>query len=231
MKVNKIFILVMAMVTIFTLTACKKEKNENEVINNVDSTVINDISGDDNVLGELEISGDYAREIMDFQSQFKEEIQDYVGYMTNIKLFFENNDNSMDYGVSNLLTHLRNFEDPFASLSYVLKDLNNDGVDEFILFDDTASGDMKNSIINLSTKSGDLTYTVLNSQENMLYKLYDNNIIGVEFSDIEYMNFFELDKDMNFISVDSIEATTASGDVQNILNKYKEAKLELNKIK
>ena len=231
MKVNKIFILLMAMLTIFTLTACKKEKNENKVINNVNSNVVDDISGDDNVLGEFEMSGDYAREIMDFQSQFKEEIQDYAGYMTNIKLFFENSDSSIEYGVSNLLNHLRNLKDPFDSLSYTLKDLNNDGIDEFMLFDDTASGDMKNSIINLSTKSGDLTYTVLNSQENMLYKLYDNNIIGVEFSDIECMNFFKLDKDMNLISVDSIDATTSSGDVQNILNKYKEAKLELNKIK
>ena len=65
----------------------------------------------------------------------------------------------------------------------------------------------------------------------MLYRLYENDIIGVNFVDVGCMNFLKLDKEMNLITVDSIDASTSSGDAQNILNKYKEEKLELSKVK
>lgn len=233
MKVNRIFMLLVALVAILTLTACKKDVEiENEVIDNNDNVVEN-VSGAENISTEIEISGDLQQEIMSFQSQFKEEIKDYTGYMTNIKLFLESEDESSfaTYGVSNFLGHLRNSEDPFSSLSYMLKDLNNDGVNEIMLFDDTATDDMKDVIINMSTFSGDLSYNVLNSQENMLYKLYENDVIGVEYPKLECMTFLGLDKDMNWIIMDSIDASTSSGDIETILNKYKEAELDLKKVK
>ena len=235
MKVNRIFMLIVSLVAVLTLTACKKEVEvENEVTNN--NNVVENISGDENISPEIEASGDIGdelvgQELTEFHGQFKEEIKDYTGYMTNIKLFLESNNNATDYGVSSFLAHLKNSEDPFSSLSYMFKDLNDDGINEFMLFDDTLSDDMKNIIICMSTLSGDLSYNILNSQENMVYRLYENDVIGVEFVDVGCMNFLKLDKDMNLITVDSIDASTSSGDAQNILNKYKEEKLELSKVK
>ena len=231
MKSNRVFILLIAVATILCLTACKKDVDVENEINNNTNNVIENVSGDENVSAENEISGD--QDVISFESQFKEEIKDYAGYMTNIKMFLESEDESsyVEYGVSSFLGHLKNSKDPFASLSYMLKDVNNDGIDEIMLFDDTLADGMNDVIICMCTISGDGCHNVLNSQENMLYKLYENNIIGVEYPDIECINFFEIDNDMNFITVDSIDDTTPEENVQNILNKYKEAELNLNKVK
>lgn len=237
MKNNRIVMLLLAVVTIFSLTACKGNddvENENTNPNTNSNTIVDsisgDVSGDENTVIDFEIS---EEELLNFNNQFKEEIKDYIGYMTNIKLFLESSDEAsyVDYGVSSFLTHLKDTEDPFSALSYMLKDLNGDGIDEIMLFDDTLQEDMKNIIISMSVLDGELTNNILNSQEDMLYRLYENNIIGVEMPSTNCMTFFELDKDMNLVPVDFIDVTTSSGDSQKILNKYKVADLQLNKVK
>lgn len=231
MKFNKIFMIMIGLAVVLSLTACKNNvQTENQIDNNGEGIVSNN-SGDKNDVSNLEFSGDLPT--IGFESQFKEEIKNYATYMNNIKLFLEsdNEEAYIEYGVSQLLKHLKDSADPFSALSYTRMDLNKDGVDEILLFDDTSNQEYKNVIISMLSISGDTSYNILNSQENMLYRLYENNVIGAEYPDVACFNFFELDENMNFITLDSVDATTSSGDVKTILDKYKEAELDLEKVK
>ncbi len=236
MKKKNLFWIISVLTIAICLTGCKLNKKVEENQDDIVLKVSGEVSGD---LAEIQNSGDGEsgdepiNTFMEFESQFKEEVKPYVAYFSNVKSFLESGEKEkyQEYGVSVFFSDLFNKEDPFASISYLLKDLNNDGIEEILLFNDNANEENKNVILTICGFRNNDSYIVLNSQENMLFKLCDDNVIKMELPDIEFTEFSKLDENLELVRLDTIEVGTSLNDKQTKLNKYKEVNLELKKVK
>ncbi len=202
---KKILMLIMA-VTMICLVGCGKEKtqvnpNVPEAPNDIIDAEIKSGENSNELVGTSgdvmleEISNSYQR----VQDILPEEIQNFVPFICNIEMFFEseNGANPIDYGVSSLLTNLKGKSDPYASISYLLKDLNGDGLEELMLFNNTATGKNKNAILSMYTIVGEEYNHILNSNENNLFKLCENNVIKNEtlLDEGEFTLYYNINKE------------------------------------
>lgn len=235
MKKKNLFYIIAVLTIAMCLTGCQLNKKVEDKQDNIVSNFSGEVSGDSDVA----ISGDESGDIVinnfaEFESQFKDEVKPYVSYFNNIKGFLESGEKEKypEYGVSVFFSDLFDKDDPFSNISYILKDLNNDGIEEILLFNDNADEENKNVILSICSIKNDDCYIVLNSQENMLFKLCEDNVIKMEIPDIEFTDFSKLDEKLDLVRLDTLEVGTSLSDAQALLNKYKEVELqELNKIK
>lgn len=231
MKKKNLFCIIAVLTIAMCLTGCQLNKKVDENQDNIISNFSGETSGElDEVISGEKFINDFA----EFESQFKDEVKPYVSYFNNIKAFLESGEkeNYQEYGVSVFFSDLFNKDDPFSNISYLLKDLNNDGIEEILLFNNSANEENQNVILTICSIKNDNCYIVLNSQENMLFKLCEDNVIKMEIPDIEFTDFSKLDENLDLVRLDTLEVGTSLSDAQVLLNKYKEVDLQkLNKIK
>ena len=234
---KKILMLVMA-ISMVCLVGCKKDEvtpSVPNVPNNNGTTVVD--SGDV-ITNESDISGDeiYSGDIEEIINAYNEvekilpeEIKDYNPAFNAIYRYANATEEISieELGVSTLLKKLKNSADPFAKLSYALKDVNGDGVNEMLIYDN--SMEEKNVIVSMYTLLGEEKecYHILNSQTNYLFKLCENNVIKAEYTDVEdtgetFIAYHKLDKENNLQSIE-----VESGDSAN----YPEVSIEKKPIK
>ena len=111
-----------------------------------------------------------------------EELEEYRAAFNRMKLYFESTED-VDYknqGISSLVIDLKGQEKPFESLSCTLKDLNNDGIKELLIYSDKE--ELKNVIVSMYTLIGEERECrhILNSQTDYYFKLCENNVIKNE---------------------------------------------------
>ena len=170
MKSKKIIVMLIVTVMCLGLVACRKnneEGNSNNSSSVEDSSQIVGVSGEmnDDTSGEIRENDEViSSEYFDFVNQFNEEIRDFHPALRTMDNYLKAGPdaNYRDYGVSSFLNSVNRSEDYFSKMSYVLKDLNNDGCEEFLLYYD--SEELKNIIISMSTMIDGICYCVFNSQ-------------------------------------------------------------------
>lgn len=227
MKNKKIVILLVVISMCLGLVACKNDDIENHYQSP-------DISGDNanDESGEILVNfEELEQEYFEFKSQFSEEVSDFIPALRSINEYLKAGEgaNYMDYGVSSLLNSINRSEDYFSEMSYLMKDLNGDGINEFLLYSDTE--ELKNTIIGMYTMNSGDCYCILNSHENMRFSLCENDVIKMELLNEEYTSFCKLNADFGLDTLEFVEKITPEADAKVILDKYKEAKLELKKLK
>ena len=234
---KKILMLIMA-ISMVCLVGCKKDDVTSNVPNvptNNDATVVesgevipneSDISGDEIFSGDMDAMMDVYETVKEI---LPEEIKEYTPAFNGIYQYATSTEDisPIEFGVSTLLTHLKNDTDPLSKLSYALKDVNGDGVNEILLFDNTLED--KNVIVSMYTILGEENefYHICNSQTNYLFKLCENNVIKTEYTDTEdtgetFVAYNKLNKDCEFESFE-----VPSGDSV----KYPEISIEKKLIK
>lgn len=232
---KKILMLVLA-VTMACLIGCGKKETPvvPNIPNQTDSTIVE--SGENlnvtpDISGEQIVSGEAIAEEFDkyaeLPNMLPDEIKAFASVFYNIELYLSaDNAEPNEFGVSSLIDNLRGKEDPYASISYLLKDLNNDGVEELMLFDNTATGKEKNVIISMYTIANDDCYHILNSQKDYYFKLCENNVLSndsiVDAQEIK--NYWDLNQDN---SLEELESTSDNGTVVE----YKEIELTLTPLR
>ncbi len=232
---KKILMLVMAVLMV-CLVGCgndtkvqeKPITNNNEVVVGSGENTINetDISGDELSSGDIENIMTVYNEI---ENMLPKEIKEYAAAFYSIEVYAAGNakESLQELGLSTLLEHLKNDSDPYAKLSYTLKDINADGVNELLIYDNTIED--KNVIIAMFTLLGEdrECYHILNSQTNYRFKLCENNVIKNEFTDVEdtgetFIGYYTLNKECNLE-----EKVIPSGETVN----YVEIEVEKKPIK
>lgn len=231
---KKLLMLVMA-VTMVCLVGCKKDDTQQNIPNNNDVTPVvesGDVSSNETIESgdEVFFSGDI--DIVSYQEVrdlLPDDIKDYTAAFNSIEIYINSKENlpSNDFGVSSLLTYLKNESDPYSNLSYALKDVNGDGVKEILIYDNNLEN--KNVIVSMYTLRGEEKeiYHVLNSQTNYHFILCENNVIKSELVDVEdtgetYVSYATLDKEYNFVNIEIPSGETPT---------YAEANLTKNPVK
>lgn len=222
---KKILMLVIAVLMV-CLVGCKKdaEIQEKPITNNNEIVEVSGESTKNEAMtsGELLSSGD-LEEIMSAydsaESVLPEEIKVYAAAFYPIEVYSKGNseEKPQEIGLSTLLEHLKNDTDPYAKLSYALRDINADGVNELLIYDNTLED--KNVIVAMFTLIGEdkECYHIFNSQTNYRFKLCENNVIKNEFTDVEdtgetFVGYYTIDKEYNLQ-----EKEIPSGEILNYI--------------
>ncbi|MBQ8300005.1 MAG: hypothetical protein IJX99_09195 [Clostridia bacterium] len=220
MKKIKVTFLVIALATMaMCFVGCNdksKNNNENEEANK-------EIIENTNV-GLLEESGDeeIAQVIYESYEELRdavaEEIKDYAGAINTINMYYNaSGDVSKDeYAVSSLITDKKGTKNPLTTLGYALVDVTNDGVQEILIYDMDAEDEMKNVIVSMYTTKTDEnnekeSYHILNSQTEGHYRLCENNIIEVTYSEnpgIVSKCYYKINQDFKLEFVEILEYIT-----------------------
>ena len=227
MKNRKLVILLVVVSMCLGLVACKKDKVEiQEQPLNISGEIGNYESGENEVDFEA-----LQQDFSEFKSQFSGEVTDFLPSLYSIHQYMNAGEgaNYMDYCVSSLLNSINRNEDYFAEMSYLMKDLNNDGIDEFLLYYN--SEELKNTIISMYTINSGDSYCILNSQDNMRFTLCENDVIKMELPNEGYTSFCKLNADFGLDMLEFVEKITPEAEAKAILDKYKEAKPDLKNLK
>lgn len=229
MKNKKILVMFITISMCLGLVACKKNESEMNLNNPSNTEKQNQTSEiSDEKLASIEA---LQQEFSELEIQFPEEVSEFIPYFHSIDKYLKDGENAnyLDYGVSSLLNSIDSSEDYFAKMSYLMKDLNGDGEEEFLLYYN--SEELDDIILSMYTMSGDDCYCILNSQENMRFSLCENDVIKMELLNEEYTGFCKLNKNFKLDTLDFVEKITPEADAKNIFDKYKEVDLELKKLK
>lgn len=232
---KKILMLVMAVLMVCLVGCGNDTKVQEKPITNNNEIV--EVSGESTkneamMSGEVLSSGDLDAIMSAYasaESVLPEEIKEYTAAFYPIEVYSKGNseEKPQEIGLSTLLEHLKNDSDPYSKLSYALKDVNGDGVNELLIYDNTMED--KNVIVSMFTLIGEdrECYHILNSQTNYRFKLCENNVIKNEFTDVEdtgetFIGYYTLNKECNLE-----EKVIPSGETVN----YVEIEVEKKPIK